>query len=266
MEDDEELFRQPPPRDDCPVCFLRMPMLNDQRYMPCCGKTICYGCIKAVEQRAKASVPRNGTNNELSGQCPFCRAPFVKGEQLVERLNARIAMNDSNAMTIFGNLQIKGDCESIPQDVKQGIEMLSRAAELGCGNACGLLGDLYHQTRDEHQHFDSVYGVEKDDEKAIHYYEIAAKTGHEQSRHNLGCLLIEQSNESNGFTKQYKIMVAMKHFLIAAAQGFDKSLEAVKDGYIQERIAKDEFAQALRAHKDSKDEVKSDQREGAKAR
>ena len=58
----------------------------------------------------------------------------------------------------------------------------------------------------------------------------------------------------------------MKHFLIAAAQGFDKSLEAVKDGYIQERIAKDEFAQALRAHKDSKDEVKSDQREGAKAR
>ena len=45
---DEELFKQPPAADDCPICEYRLPMLvNGWRYMSCCGKVICSGCIHA---------------------------------------------------------------------------------------------------------------------------------------------------------------------------------------------------------------------------
>ena len=36
---DEELFRQPPPPEDCPICFLQLPsLLKGYRYQSCCGK------------------------------------------------------------------------------------------------------------------------------------------------------------------------------------------------------------------------------------
>jgi len=45
---DELLFKQPPPLDDCPICFLRMPSLTQvQVYMACCGKVVCRGCFHA---------------------------------------------------------------------------------------------------------------------------------------------------------------------------------------------------------------------------
>ena len=184
VEGDEELFRQPPRREDCPVCFLRLPVTNEQVYQACCGKMLCIGCVNAVQQRA-------GTGELPAGQCPFCRAPFVhsQSEKLVERLNARIAMNDTDAISHLGRLHINGEC-GILRDDEKGIEMISRAAELGNVTACSLLGNVYHP------YLISLPGVDKDYKKAIHYYGLAAMGGLEEARTNLGCLLIEQSNES----------------------------------------------------------------------
>ena len=45
---DEKLFKQPPPLEDCPICFLRLPyIVSSRRYKTCCGKVICCGCIRA---------------------------------------------------------------------------------------------------------------------------------------------------------------------------------------------------------------------------
>lgn len=45
---DKELFKQPPPDEDCPICFLRMPILyTGWTYKSCCGKRICSGCCYA---------------------------------------------------------------------------------------------------------------------------------------------------------------------------------------------------------------------------
>jgi len=45
---DVELFKQPPPAEDCPICFLRTPTLNlGWQYQSCCGKVICCGCLHA---------------------------------------------------------------------------------------------------------------------------------------------------------------------------------------------------------------------------
>ena len=64
---DEKLFKQPPPKEDCPICMIRLPMLGKgQTYMVCCGKEICNGCIHAFQSRA---------TKEEDNKCPFCRTP-----------------------------------------------------------------------------------------------------------------------------------------------------------------------------------------------
>ena len=61
---DEDLFKEPPLRDECPICFLLLPFDRLMiRFQSCCGKVVCDGCI--YENYMK--------NNRLI--CPFCRAP-----------------------------------------------------------------------------------------------------------------------------------------------------------------------------------------------
>lgn len=42
---DEELFKDPPTRPNCPVCEIRLPVEAETTYMSCCGKVICDGCV-----------------------------------------------------------------------------------------------------------------------------------------------------------------------------------------------------------------------------
>jgi len=51
---DEALFKQPPPRGECPICMLPLPIFGEGgvstvTYQSCCGKTICNGCIYGME-------------------------------------------------------------------------------------------------------------------------------------------------------------------------------------------------------------------------
>ena len=45
---DKKLFEDPPPPDDCPICFLPLPDTHQRSFRPCCGKLICDGCDCAV--------------------------------------------------------------------------------------------------------------------------------------------------------------------------------------------------------------------------
>ena len=77
--------------------------------------------------------------------------------------------------------------------------------------------------------------------------------GNVSSRYNLG---IEEENVGN-------MSRAMKHWMIAARAGDDEALNEIRDGYLAGHVTKDDFEKALRANKESKDEMKSDQREAA---
>lgn len=58
---------------------------------------------------------------------------------------------------------------------------------------------------------------------------------------------------------------AVKHFMISAEAGDDDSLKAIQQGYLDGHATKDDFEMALRAHKEAKDEMTSDQRDSAAA-
>ena len=68
---DEELFQEPPPPDECPICFLPLPMGNGVRTSYSCrGKEICNGCVDAMDESEGAEL------------CPYCRMPYPAEEEV----------------------------------------------------------------------------------------------------------------------------------------------------------------------------------------
>ena len=114
---DLELFKQPPPEEDCPICFLRMPSLwSGSKYMSCCGKTICSGCIHAVYM--------------IGDICPFCRTQSTSMEKANEMEIKQMEKNDPKAIHNQGSCYSEGK-RGYPQDYSKAIEYWQRSAQLG---------------------------------------------------------------------------------------------------------------------------------------
>ena len=120
----------------------------------------------------------------------------------------------------------------VPRDVNRGISLMTKAADLGDIATCGLLGDVYNP--ELHNDYDNDNEAGKDLDKAMYYYGLAAKGGHQQARYNLG-ILSRNAGDANK---------SLKHLKIAAAQGHDEALTMIKKGYIEGSVTKDEFAKA----------------------
>ena len=133
----------------------------------------------------------------------------------------------------------------MPHDRANANELYLKAGELGCALAYFNLGDAYDNGR----------GVEIDKQKARHYLELAAMNGSARARHNLGVLEAQTGNYQR----------ALKHFTLAARAGYKQSLDVVKTGFMNGIVAKNEYAQALRAYQKSKDEMKSEARDKVNA-
>lgn len=234
---DEALFKQPPKDEDCPICFLRLPYLSSGRvYMSCCGKVICSGCTHTVTSQQKGP-----------SLCPFCRIPApTTDEELVKRYEKRIERDDPDANAFYneGCYYSRG-MHGYIQDTIKALEHWHQAGELGHAAAYLNIGYAYENGR----------GVERDELKAIHFYELAAMGGDEGARHNLGSMEERAGN----------IERAVKHYMTAAGSGSSDSLEAIKRMYIKGNTTKDEYANALRSHKVYLDEIRSAQRDEAAA-
>ena len=236
---DIELFKQPPPEEDCPICFLQMPSLDSgRRYMSCCGKTICSGCIHAP-------VYDNQGNKVAKRICPFCRTPSpTTDEEIIKRLQKRVEAEDLIAIGKLGSLYHDGR-NGYPQDVDKALEFYHRAAELGCSEAYNNIGYLYEYGE----------GAEVDKKKAAHYFELAAMRGGVYARHNLGLVEGETGNMDR----------ALKHYLIASRNGYADSLKCIKQLYLDGYATKEDYTTALQSYQAYLGEIKSKQRDDAAA-
>jgi len=231
---EEALFEQPPSRDECDVCMLTLPInAKEQRYQACCGKLLCLGCLDAAFSADDRRL------------CPFCRTPEAASDgETVERIKKRADCGDADAIHQLAYKYHRGTT-GMQQDNDKAMELWLRAGELGCLEAYGSIADSCLNGE----------GVARDMKKAKHYYELAAMGGQIDARHNLGVLEAQAGNLER----------AMKHYMIAAAAGCDDSLKVVRAAFMNRLATKDDFEEALRAHKEASDEVKSDQREAAAA-
>ena len=69
------LFEEPPPKEDCPICMLPMPFASgvcgvSTTYYPCCGKLVCDGCVVATRDEI--------VEGRMKSLCPFCRKPLPR--------------------------------------------------------------------------------------------------------------------------------------------------------------------------------------------
>ena len=213
---DDALFREPPPEHgDCPICFLRLPTMDEGRmYMACCGKMICTGCCYA-------DVYDNHGKIIADKKCPFCRTPLpTSGEEGVERLKKRMEVGDAYAFGMMGCLHDEGDY-GVPQDSAKALEFWHKAGKFGYAN----IGLAYSNGK----------GVERDEKMAKHYYELAAMEGCETARHNLG---LNEYNAGN-FDK------ALNHHMIAVRGGHTKSLKVIQRMYKEGHVTKCNHIQPL---------------------
>jgi len=133
---DEELFKQTPPTEDCPICFVRLPSLyTGWRYYSCCGKVICSGCCYAP-------VYDNQGNAVDNLKCPFCRTPTPTLEENTKRLKKRMEAGDAEAVYLVGNYYRDGS-NGFSQDYIKALESFHRAAELGYTKAYNNIGLAY---------------------------------------------------------------------------------------------------------------------------
>ena len=232
---DEYLFKQPPPRDECPICMLPQPLdEGETNYQACCGKVVCCGCICAVEPGKDGRI-----------HCPFCRSPaHTSDREAIERVKKRIEADDAEAIHQLGCYSDRGEM-GLQQNKGKATKLWLRAGELGHAGAYFCIGTAY----------DNGEGVERDEKKAKYYYELATMGGDVPARHNLGCIEEEAGNMSR----------AVKHWMIGAGAVFDDSLKEIRECFLYGHATKDDFEKALRAHKDAKDETKSEQRKAAAA-
>ena len=104
---DDELFQDPPPKEDCPICMLPMPYSTNEvcgvmsLLQPCCGKRICLGCVIATGDEIEKKT--------IKEWCPFCRKPGcqsfpIPAAEYLKRLMKRQAINDAEAIYRLGRM------------------------------------------------------------------------------------------------------------------------------------------------------------------
>jgi hypothetical protein len=191
---DEALFKDPPPKEDCPICFLPIPrhliscvplppatiysipiydyaiaheeLANKdlEHYYPCCGKNICGGCVYSFCE---------SSNDD---KCPFCNSDQDKtDEEQVGEMMKRVEANDPASIFLLAGFYYRG-LNGLQQDHSKGMELLTKSADLGYSLAHCKLADIYDEGGDI--------------KNANFHYEAAAMAGDEMARFNRVCTLL----------------------------------------------------------------------------
>ena len=264
---DEALFKDQPPKEDCPICFLPLqknllscaslppatvfvsstgkgitiPILDFENkyknaakamvlHYPCCGKTICKGCI--------FSFCKAGND----GKCPFCNSNrYSKSQQEIKReIMKWVDANDPVTMRMLAQHYKKGE-QGFPQDHVKAMEVYNKSAELGCSDAHLDLGYIY-----EHEQGDL--------KKAKFHYEEAAMLGDVEARSRLGRLEF-------ALAKHEQPERALKHWTIGASAGCHHALYHLSISFGFGRIPRKSMESIVTAYNASCVEMRSESRD-----
>jgi hypothetical protein len=253
---DEALFKDPPPKEDCPICFLPMPVqlincvslppatissvpINDcaneheelakidtKHYYSCCGTSICGGCIFTFCMSGMLET------------CPFCKSEqYTKtDEDRVEELMKRVEVNDAGAIYALGNHYNNGNI-GLQQDREKALELWTQAAALGSSQAHCYLGNNYNKGGDL--------------KKTKFHMEAAAMAGHEVARFNLGVIVAESGNMER----------ALKHWIISASAGHFVAMHHLRTCYENGIVSRESIDSTLTAYNNSCTEIRSEARD-----
>ena len=165
----------------------------------------------------------------------------MPGGDAIQRLRKRMDAGDAVAYYAMGSFHSAG-LYGLPKDPRRAFELMSKSAELRSLNGNYDLGMMYEDGTDSN---------EIDLQMAKHHYQLAAIAGDNRARNALGSMEVEARNVTR----------AVKHFMIGAKNGDDTCLNMLKKLYSMQLLSKDSLEEALRAHKDTRDGMRSEQRD-----
>ena len=231
-EVEEELFKDHPEREECPICMLPLPFEPEHSmFKACCGTTLCLGCIHA-QRKVDASSP-----------CAFCRTPTPStDEEIIDQLNRGVERKDGESMHQLA-LHYNYEKHGLKKDSAKALKLLLEAGQYGSAHAYYIAGNFYKDG-------DCVEKVMK---RAKHYWELGAIGGSIHARHNLGCSEDEARNRKRAY----------KHFLISAKAGHENSLKAIKMGVKHGFVTKNDYREAIRLYQKQHDDTRSAMRDEA---
>ena len=223
-------------KEDCPVCFLPMPCSGSSGYIPCCGKTICKGCI--IHQKERAS-PENAA-------CPFCRTVYTTEEEVALRqLQKRAAEGDVHSIINLACAYDVGNFQCLKPDAVQARRLFLQAADLGSPLGIYRVAGLVLTGE----------GGAKSVELAMRLYTAAAKLGCVQAHFSLGSIFIEGEAFDKG----------LRHLAYAAENGHRKCIDLLTKHNVMEAVWLDDarFAEIEDAYDEATKDEWSEQRDHA---
>ena len=254
---DEALFKDPPPKEECPICFLPMPVnliccislpsatvssvpifdlaeayedfaeMETEEYYSCCGKGICRGCIHSFGLAGNV------------GKCPFCnsdRGCKTDAERVAEMMK-RVEAQDASAMNQLAQNYYFGGA-GLLQDHAKAVELWKQAVALGSSQAHFCLAEAYRH--------------ELEDLKKAHFhYEAAAVAGHEVARCNLGSIERKSGN----------MELVLKHLRIAASAGDYAAMNFIRKFFERGVVSREAIDSTLTAYNNSCVEMRSEARD-----
>ncbi|EJK54871.1 hypothetical protein THAOC_25464 [Thalassiosira oceanica] len=218
----------------CPICYLYigLPTSEYAKMNVCCMELVCDGCALAARRRG------------IYDRCPFCRTPHPSDDaSKIAMIQKRVRKGDAEAVYHLGQEYYYGML-GLAKDDPRAIELWTEAAELGSLSAHHQLGVVYY----------NGMGVEEDEQRGFSHWQEAAMKGHVLSRHNVGAVEYSQGNSK----------LAVQHWVTSAKMGYEKSVNAIKEMFMDGHATKAQYAEALRGYGDAAEEMKSHQREEAK--
>ena len=240
---DPELWKPHPPTEECPICFVPLPLADaGKTYWACCGNIICSACIAETARAERVINAKRAKKKQspLAHTCPFCRTEPKFSESNYEK---RMRNGDGQAAFTLAYEYREGNARmNVPKDFDKSLELLHHAADdLGDSAAMMRLGGMYSFGRD---------GVEKDDTKGRKYLEDAVKEGNVGARCLLACFEDENGN----------IKLAIRHWKLAAEAGHSFATEKLWAFFYKGALEKAELEEMLRAHKEACDSMNSEER------
>ena len=253
--EDPELWQPHDPTEECPLCFVPLPLDESAFcYSVCCGKIICASCrfeiwraelAKNVTADNRTEMPSEEELNAMKQSCAFCRTARPQTvEEDIERFEKRISEGDGIAASNLGTSYLIGvlnESHDLPKDEVKGLKYLHLAADdLGSPQAMAELGSIY---------------LRRDDAKAREYLERAVRLGYVNARCLLGTLEMLEGKPD----------LALRHWTLAANAGDPSSVKQIWKAFSKGLIAKTDLENLLRTHKKACDDMNSEERERSRA-
>jgi len=239
---DINLFAPITERDECPICLIPLPLKEDEiQFMVCCGKRICIGCrYKQTISEIKRDREKGVQKHDI--KCAFCCQSSPTNR--IKALKKLMKKNNIQSFIQMSTHYKRGG--GVIQSDTRALEMYIRAAELGdSARAYGMIGHYY------------IEGtvVEQNKSKAIEFYEVAAK-----KQSVFAHVMLAGFHGENE-----KMDESIKHLRVLASAGSQEAVDGLMMAYKEKLLSKEQLTQTLQAFQASNDEMKSKDRDDARA-